>query len=146
MTTYATCSLCCESFPTDDLIEYEGRLLCRCCYEEQTCTDHTIHDYYYKPSPIFFGEGLRYFGVELEVDAGGESDDNAAQIIDIANACDEHIYCKHDGSLDDGFEIVTHPMTLAYHQQNLPWSEILSESVLFLVEFFRCCKSRCIDL
>ena len=127
MTTYATCSLCCESFPTDDLIEYEGRLLCRCCYEEQTSADHTIHDYYYKPSPIFFGEGLRYFGVELEVDAGGENDDNAAQIVDIANACDEHIYCKHDGSLDDGFEIVTHPMTLTYHQQNLPWSDILYE-------------------
>ena len=80
MTTYATCSLCCESFPTDDLIEYEGRLLCRCCYDEQTSADHAIHEYYYKPSPIFFGEGLRYFGVELEVDAGGDREPYAKPV------------------------------------------------------------------
>lgn len=36
-----------------------------------------------------------------------------------------HIYCKHDGSLEDGFEIVTHPMTLDYHTNEMPWESVL---------------------
>lgn len=41
----------------------------------------------------------------------------------------ENLYCKHDGSLDDGFEMVTHPMTLAYHQAEMPWAAILRKAV-----------------
>ena len=37
----------------------------------------------------------------------------------------ENLYCKHDGSLDDGFEMVTHPMTLDYHRKEMPWKKIL---------------------
>jgi len=36
-------------------------------------------------------------------------------------------YCKHDGSLNDGFEIVTHPMTLDYHLHRMPWEELLEK-------------------
>ena len=39
----------------------------------------------------------------------------------------EHIYCKHDGYLDSGFEIVTHPMTLDYHKDNLPWADMVDK-------------------
>ena len=38
------------------------------------------------------------------------------EILEIANEYDEHIYIKSDSSLDDGMEIVTHPMTLEYHK------------------------------
>ena len=69
-----------------------------------------VHDYYYKPEPIFYGTGSRYLGVELEIDEGGESHENAGQILRLANSGDELVYCKHDGSLNEGFEIVTHPM------------------------------------
>ena len=31
---------------------------------------------------------------------------------------------KHDGSLDDGVEIVTHPCSLAYHENRLDWCQI----------------------
>ena len=72
--------------------------------------------------------GKRYFGVELEVDEGGESDSNAERVLDIANSGRELIYCKHDGSLNDGFEIVTHPMTLDFHENNMPWAEIMEEA------------------
>ena len=47
----------------------------------------------------------------------------------MANGDRELVYCKHDGSLNDGFEIVTHPMALEFHQKNMPWSEILREAV-----------------
>jgi hypothetical protein len=38
----------------------------------------------------------------------------------------DDIYCKHDGSLDDGVEIVTHPATIDYHCNQLEWSALIS--------------------
>ena len=47
--------------------------------------DEIIHDYYYKPEPIFYGDGPRYLGVELELDDGGENEFCASKLLDIAN-------------------------------------------------------------
>ena len=70
--------------------------------------------------------GPRYFGVELEIDEGGEQGDYASQILSQANVgFTERLYCKHDGSLSNGFELVTHPMSLEYHQEEMPWPEVL---------------------
>ena len=102
---------------------------CYDCYTSRT-SRKPIQDYYYKPEPLFRGEGNRYFGVELEVDGAGEDDDNAAEVMSIANGNGlENLYCKHDGSLDDGFEMVTHPMTLSYQQSEMPWAAILRKAV-----------------
>ena len=89
-----------------------------------------IHHYHYVPEFHFFGSGKRYFGVELEIDKGGEDKDNAKEILDVGNAESEYdrIYCKHDGSLVDGFEIVTHPMTLEYHESQMPWVGVCSKA------------------
>lgn len=85
--------------------------LCSHCYTRAT-RNRAIHDYYYKPDPIFYGSGPRYFGVELEIDGAGEDDASAQTLLRIANRREELLYCKHDGSLEEGFELVTHPMTL----------------------------------
>lgn len=88
-----------------------------------------IHDYYYKPDPIFYGDGPRYLGVELEIDGAGEDKSHAFQILKKSNMDGlEHLYCKHDGSLDDGIELVSHPMALAYHEQVMPWNDVLQEA------------------
>ena len=110
----------------DDDDDYEARCYhCHCRHADQ----RTIHDYYYKPEPEFYGEGSnRWFGVELEIDDAGEINSNAAKIENAANCGNEHIYCKHDGSLNEGFEIVTHSMTLEYHMNKMPWAEILNEA------------------
>lgn len=97
---------------------------CHCRHQN----DRTINDYYFKPEPIFYGDGSRYFGVELEIDEGGESNSRAKQLLSIATRVENRMYCKHDGSLDDGIEMVTHPMTLDYHEKQMPWSEILSKA------------------
>lgn len=80
----------------------DDNTLCYDCYHSNS-RGRAIRDYYYKPAPIFYGKGPRFFGVELEVDGAGEDNVNARKVLDIANR--EHItlYCKHDGSLDDGF-------------------------------------------
>ncbi len=62
--------------------------------------------------------------MELEIDGAGKDGYNAEKILDAANNGDERIYIKTDGSLDDGMEIVTHPMSLDYHMNEMPWSEI----------------------
>ena len=98
----------------------------RCCPRYGT---RSIQDYNYKPLPNFYGKGPLFMGVELEIDGGGELHENADRILDIGNANSELLYCKHDGSLDDGFEIVTHPCSLAWHLNQFPWPEILREAV-----------------
>ena len=100
---------------------------CQECYLA-LCDNDAIHDYYFKPTPIFYGDGNRFFGVELEIDGAGEDSDNAAEILHIANAEQPLPYCKHDGSLDEGFEIVTHPMTLDFHLHSMPWERIVEEA------------------
>lgn len=91
---------------------------CDECY----CNNSYIHEYGYKPYPIFHGEGNRFLGVELEVDRGGYNQGVAGEVIGILG--DDFVYCKYDGSLDDGFEIVSHPATLEYHSQ-VDWGGVL---------------------
>lgn len=45
------------------------------------------------------------------------------------NSDGAHAYCKHDGSLEEGFEIVTHPMSLDYHLTKMPWAEVCRKAV-----------------
>lgn len=130
---YTTCTRCGRLLANEDAHYFrddnDGDYpYCSHCFGEVGA--HGINAYHYKPKPIFYGEAQRFFGVELEIDGGGEDDDKADRIIEIANMNGlEHIYCKHDGSLNDGFEIVTHPMTLKYHQQEMPWKPVLTEAI-----------------
>lgn len=98
---------------------------CHNCWEQ---TMRPIHEYSYKPIPIFYGDGPRYLGVELEIDNGGKDHYAANHILNAANGNAEHLYIKSDGSLDCGMELVTHPMTLDYHMNFMPWDDILDEA------------------
>lgn len=125
---YTPCECCGRVIYMDDAYYEDDETLCLSCYE--AIQQHKgIQNYYYKPEPLFYGEGPRYFGVELELDEGGESSENANCLLEIANECgDERAYCKHDGSLDEGFEIVSHPMSLDYHLEEMPWPEVLQSA------------------
>lgn len=107
----------------DDYDEYP---YCVDCYQEWG-KDNPIHDYYYKPEPIFCGEGPRFFGVELEIDNGGEVKGNARSLLEVANQEQTFFYIKHDGSLDDGLELVTHPLSLDCHLHKVPWRQLMSK-------------------
>ena len=129
---YTSCVRCGRIIHLDDAYyedDDEDDPLCYDCHTHAR-RNKMIEDYYYKPEPLFHGDGSRYFGVELEVDGAGEDDASAGQIMGIANGNGaENLYCKHDGSLDDGFEMVTHPMTLEYHMKEMPWARILQEAI-----------------
>ena len=66
--------------------------------------------------------------MELEIDGGGTVNSNAEKLLNIANADAENLYIKTDGSLDEGLELVTHPMTLEYHLNEMPWAEVLRKA------------------
>ena len=123
---YRRCEGCGRILHDDDVLWHHDLPYCASCYDR---LDTEIEEYGYKPEPIFYGEGSRYFGVELEIDGAGKDDDSAARIKRQTNIRCEHIYCKSDGSLDDGFEIVTHPATLDYHMTCMYWDDVLQEAV-----------------
>lgn len=125
---YTRCSNCDSLIHNDDAYQLDGEDYCHECYDEERDKCQHIHDYSYKPEPIFYGDGNRYFGVELEIDGAGKDDDYAEELLDIANNDGEYIYIKSDGSLDDGMELVSHPMTLDYHK-NYFWSDIMRKAV-----------------
>lgn len=118
---------------TDTHFDSQDHPYCHICYQDRY---GSIHEYDYRPEPIFFGSdapirGARcplYLGVELEVDEGGEYKENAEDLLRIANCGQKRLYIKHDGSLEDGFELVSHPMTLSYHQQQMPWKALLDRA------------------
>ena len=101
---------------------------CASCYHDLS-KDIAIHDYCFKPEPIFYGEGPRFFGVELELDEGGEDPDNARDLLDIANQWHPLMYIKHDGSLDDGMELVTYPLSLDEHLHTMPWESLCKKAL-----------------
>jgi hypothetical protein len=86
-----------------------------------------ILDYSYKPKVEHFflssadsDEVKTLFGYELEV----ETEDNSmTDGISIVNNClGEFAYLKSDGSLNRGFEIVSHPFSFNYYQEAFDFS------------------------
>lgn len=79
-----------------------------------------IYDYSYKPErPKFFGEAEYHFGLEIEVeDTDGYGIEDGAELV--IETLGDRVYIKHDGSLDNGFEIVTEPHSLD-QLENLNW-------------------------
>lgn len=119
-----------------DIQTRKNRFICRSCQKK----DEPINHSEYTPDLNFYNNGIdmRYFGTELEVDIDEEKNNicelfennkgHAYNVLSIANSNQkkQRIYIKSDGSLENGFEIVSHPMSLSYHMNNMPWQEIMS--------------------
>ena len=100
------------------------------CFEcKEKIENASIKSYNYKPEPIFYGSGNLFMGVELEIDKGGENDENASNILCVANLQAEHVYCKHDGSIENGFEMVSHPMSYEYHLNSMNWKNVFETAI-----------------
>ena len=129
--SYTTCERCGRLLLYDDACYLnngdEDYPYCESCYQQ--LRRGGIHSYDYKPLPVFYGVGPRYFGIELEIDGAGEYDSNADKILAIGNHDEPRVYCKHDGSLDEGFEIVSPPATLDSHIHSSPWEQMMNAAV-----------------
>lgn len=104
----------------------------------QNCepNDRLIHDYSYRPDPIFLTNSpltstpsdRLFFGWELEIEARRGSYATRTDAAEYAHRLEDYdlAYLKNDGSLDCGFEIVTHPMSHDYAKNHAPiyWETI----------------------
>ena len=127
--SYTHCENCGTLIHNDDA-NYEDDSdypYCSECFAK--LQENAIKSYNYKPEPIFYGSGNLFMGVELEIDKGGEDNDNAEVLLNVANRHKEHIYCKHDGSINNGFEMVSHPMSLEYHTNEMNWLDVFNNAV-----------------
>ena len=78
---YERCADCGRLVALEDL-RYrndDGNGYCESCYNRLSQVQG-VRSYCYKPEALFYGDGTRYLGVELEIDGAGESNDHARKI------------------------------------------------------------------
>lgn len=147
---YETCAVCGTVHLRDELIYDDDReeYVCHECDVYRNC----MHDYYYKPCPIFFygkNQGVSNYwslpaqyqytdtsGIELEIDdpnmQGISTKDYEECMKELCALATEYgwknrplFYLKHDGSLSShGIEIVSEPCTFDFYMNGFPFEQI----------------------
>ena len=140
------CERCGTTIESGDAYSLDGYEYCSSCHDdvqyesEQEDEDrHTegVHSYGYKPQAMFFNSdghasrnasritedngivhGRPYMGMEIEVEDPNGRHDHDDIVQEIHNRTNGLVYVKEDCSLSNGFEIVTHPMTIGYLQNH----------------------------
>ena len=111
----SACEDCGYYFYSEQLRENRhGDHVCYRCYDSYS----PIGDYHRTRAVKFFSLPTdttnRYIGFELEVEEKCGDKVTAAENV-LERLREDFIECKHDGSLNDGFEIVSQPATYHYH-------------------------------
>lgn len=101
--TFTTCDIC------DNVVYRDDTVMCHCgnvhCSNCRCCG--SLHSYDYKP-PVNYHGNFPYYGMEIETDHYSDRG-LATEMLSVLDRGETDFYLKHDGSLDRGIEIVTHP-------------------------------------
>lgn len=125
------CDACysnCTSYCEDHDFSYFDHDSCPHC-DDADERDGLIHSYSFRPNPMFRvtikdkKSHLKTFtGFELEMEAVN------CDVYDGARLANElfgdDTYLKHDGSLSNGFEMVSHPLAYDYAMDVFPWQKL----------------------
>lgn len=146
---YFTCDQCDEIYSTDECNEHDGEYYCDECYnqiidiEDEEPSDGNLLQGYHSHNRNFshilhYGRNdneIKTIGFELETERGS----SAIPRIDYCNKINNRInkdykmvHFETDGSLDNGVEIISEPMTLEY------WNDQKDKKIKDLIEL---CKS-----
>lgn len=113
---FGTCEACWNMYHIDELMVHND-----CWYCEDCCPNDIIGEYHeHAYDKKYFGEDDNIasltFGVELEVENEGnaENEDMASDIIEMTDL----FVFEYDGSLNDGFEIISSPFSMNYAVEN----------------------------
>lgn len=118
--------------------------LCGTCHNTRMnrfIIGNAINSYNYTPDLDFRGEPVvphQYFGLEVEIDGGGEDSGNARKILRILNAEQKDWYCMHDGSLSRGLEFACMPSSYE-HIEQFPWNAFFERANELGYETTRSC-------
>lgn len=88
-----------------------------CSGDTDGAGNRVIHDYQYRPDPIFHStksDERLFFGIEIEVETRVNKSASAMHAYQLESV--DLAYLKNDGSLNHGFEIVTHPMSHDFYK------------------------------
>ena len=135
---YVICEECEEPTDRDNYYIAEDRIICEECYShnyhycescdesfhndhECDCNGTDIHSYCYKPDTKFYSYRERksktsFIGFELESENIKGISSNGDVATEISE--DSLFYCKADSSLDNGFEVVSHPLSFTWYRKN----------------------------
>ena len=131
----------CNEWVEEDEYDFDAEMCCDCANSLATSSDDDrvarssnarVRGYHCAPPMRWFGDCLpswlsvmRGKGVELEVDASYDAEIKLQRALNQLDAlCGDRIYFEHDGSLNRGFEIITHPHTMDAFSE-IPWKEIM---------------------
>ena len=125
---FSTCDCCGEWFHNDELTynSNDDCYYCADCYDECDDYDDFITSYHeHKGQYEFYKTDKEakkplYFGFELEVEQGigcsiYNNNEEAKNIYDLIG---DLVFYERDGSLNNGFEIISHPQTFKYIMKN----------------------------
>ena len=120
-TKFVKCSDCGELLRKNIALLYRNDYLCRKCYEKRE--KYKVKGYHQDPIWVTYGEDKENtYGIELEVDRPRSNGDKNKFSEGVLKILGDGCYTMHDGSLQNGFEIITHP-----HDKEallaLPWKE-----------------------
>lgn len=127
-----TCEDCGDHLLADDVVWVDDEPYCAYCAEQHQPTSDAINNYSYKPTPVFINAnaierdeiaGVLYMGIELETEAG-DVNEKCAFADEIDSELGRYVYLKEDGSLDNGVEIVTHPIEANYAVDWQGWDTV----------------------
>lgn len=94
-------------------------------YSEDNMPEGLVRGYHKRPELKFFGEGPKYFGLELECD-GSDAEGSEDDVRAIFEGHMDKFYFNSDGSLNNGFEAITHPMS-PEKMLEIDWEQITNE-------------------
>lgn len=123
-----TCSVCGDRLPRRETSIFARRITCKSCIDKVTDYDGVILPYHHPYLLDFFGnDDELHMGVELEIDKGGELDEKSREVyLKIGNG---NAVMMRDGSLRNGFEIVSAPATYKAHKNKIRWQETMRKAV-----------------
>ena len=110
------CESCDENYRRTEL----NRGHCPSCRESEN--ENGIPHWDYQPKYKFYGKGPLYLGIELEIEFKSQS---PTILIDATE--NPYFFLKHDGSICNGAEVVSHPASFKWINDNFEgtWKRVL---------------------
>lgn len=130
--SYFTCEDCGNIYHWDDVCNIDDYYYCPDCAEDHNdgiLGYHGFSDW----TPRYIdnqNEGLLK-GFELEIETGNSTYYNNEIACKLKDILGNLIVCENDSSLDDGFEIITHPMTPQFFAKS---ENVFKEALSYLKE------------
>ncbi len=120
----------CDQYGTSDCFSEDeyGTMLCDECLPQ--IDERLIKEWNYRPEMIFHPaipkDPLKplYIGMELEIQWDNYYDEANEWLNRMVDEYGEMLYFKSDSSVDQGFELVTHPLSPEYALENFPFHEL----------------------